>query len=105
MDLGRAKELSKTVPVAEFLLGDIVEIGQQVGIIVGIEAWEDDDPTYVSYKVQTSDPGPYEDDDGKIWDTFSAQESHVNYCASSDALKLVFSPRSTSSITAGLKPA
>ncbi|MEM0978889.1 MAG: hypothetical protein AAGH78_01310 [Cyanobacteria bacterium P01_H01_bin.58] len=105
MDLNRAKELSKTVPVPEFSLGDVVKIGQQFGIIIGIQAWEDDDPSYLTYAAQVIDPGPYEDDDGKTWDTFSAQESHIKYCVDPRVLELVFSPRSTSLVAAGLNPA
>ncbi|MFG6105214.1 hypothetical protein U2F10_23355 [Leptothoe sp. EHU-05/26/07-4] len=95
MDFQRLQELQKTVPTSEFYLGDIVQTEQGLGLVVGLSAWEDNSPTYVSYKVQLSDAGPYEDDDGVIWDSFSAQDSHVEYFYKTQSLTLIHSSQSS----------
>mgnify|MGYP001794726228 CR=1 FL=1 len=105
MDLSRAKELSKTVPVAEFSLGDIVKMGQEFGIIVKIQAWEGNNPPHIYYSVQFRDPGPVELDDGNVWDVFNGTASCTRSYLKPEELELVFSPRSDPSINAGLKPA
>ncbi|MEO0349506.1 MAG: hypothetical protein AAF282_05580 [Cyanobacteria bacterium P01_A01_bin.15] len=90
MDIQRANEVAKTVPIPQFLLGDVVKTGDGLtGIIIGAIAWDDEEPAYVSYKIQTQDPGPLEDDEGNVWDIFSTQDEYTEYCFEPQGLTLV----------------
>ncbi|ESA38094.1 hypothetical protein N836_34010 [Leptolyngbya sp. Heron Island J] len=89
MNIERANILAKTVPTPDFLLGDVVRTNQGIGIVIGICAWDDNEPVYVGYKVQINDPGPVVDETGDVWDTFNTQEDCVDYFYKSEELSLI----------------
>ncbi|MEL6229586.1 MAG: hypothetical protein AAFR24_06715 [Cyanobacteria bacterium J06627_3] len=68
----RLKFIASTVPKAKFSLGDIVSTPKFPGVIIAINAYNDDDPPYISYTVQNQE---YEDfvDDDYDWKGFEYQ--------------------------------